>query len=48
VKPEYRGSGVGKALFSALGKLAEEKDCGRIDWAVLKVGVHSRRKYGNR
>jgi len=35
VKPEYRGSGVGKALFGELGLIAEEKKCGRIDWVVL-------------
>ncbi|CAL1699495.1 unnamed protein product [Somion occarium] len=36
VKPETRGLGVGKALFGELGKIAQEKNCGRIDWSVLK------------
>ncbi|KAI0631118.1 diamine N-acetyltransferase [Trametes polyzona] len=36
VDPEFRGKGVGKALFAELGKVAEEKDCARIDWQVLK------------
>ncbi|KII84288.1 hypothetical protein PLICRDRAFT_118023 [Plicaturopsis crispa FD-325 SS-3] len=36
VKPEWRGSGVGKALFGELGKVAQEKDCARLDWSVLK------------
>ncbi|KAI9067834.1 diamine N-acetyltransferase [Trametes sanguinea] len=36
VDPSYRGTGVGKALFAELGKVAEEKDCARIDWSVLK------------
>ncbi|OSD01497.1 diamine N-acetyltransferase [Trametes coccinea BRFM310] len=36
VDPTYRGTGVGKALFAELGKVAEEKDCARIDWSVLK------------
>ncbi|KAI0078349.1 acyl-CoA N-acyltransferase [Panus rudis PR-1116 ss-1] len=36
VKPEARGSGVGKAFFAELAKVAEEKDCARIDWSVLK------------
>ncbi|KAI0642675.1 diamine N-acetyltransferase [Trametes meyenii] len=36
VDPTYRGQGVGKALFAELGKVAEEKDCARIDWQVLK------------
>jgi len=33
---ESRGLGIGKALFAELGKIAEEKDCARLDWAVLK------------
>ncbi|KAI0738975.1 acyl-CoA N-acyltransferase [Daedaleopsis nitida] len=36
VEPESRGAGIGKALFGELGKVAEEKDCARIDWSVLK------------
>ncbi|KAL0959944.1 hypothetical protein HGRIS_011608 [Hohenbuehelia grisea] len=36
VKPEYRNKGVGKALFGELGKVAQEKNCARMDWAVLK------------
>ncbi len=35
VKPEFRSHKVGLALFKALGKVAKENDCGRIDWAVL-------------
>jgi len=35
VTPEYRGSGVGKALFGELGRVAKENDCGRVDWSVL-------------
>ena len=37
----HRNAGVGKALFGYLGKIAKEKDCGRLDWSVLKV-CHSR------
>ncbi|KAI5887071.1 acyl-CoA N-acyltransferase [Schizophyllum commune H4-8] len=36
VKPEFRGSGAGKALFGRLGKIAQEKGCPRLDWSVLK------------
>ncbi|EKM76779.1 hypothetical protein AGABI1DRAFT_44438 [Agaricus bisporus var. burnettii JB137-S8] len=36
VKPEYRNYGVGKALFRRLGEVAQEKDCPRLDWSVLK------------
>ncbi|KZO94136.1 acyl-CoA N-acyltransferase [Calocera viscosa TUFC12733] len=36
VEPEYRKMGIGKALFGELGRVAEERECGRMDWAVLK------------
>ncbi|TCD63074.1 hypothetical protein EIP91_006030 [Steccherinum ochraceum] len=36
VSPEQRGSGVGKAFFAELAKVAQEKDCARMDWSVLK------------
>lgn len=35
VKPEARGFGYGKALLSALARLALERGCGRLEWAVL-------------
>lgn len=35
VKPEARGKGVGFALLSALARIAIERDCGRLEWAVL-------------
>lgn len=35
VKPEYRGHGHGKALFAELARLAVERDCARLEWAVL-------------
>ncbi|HET6571975.1 MAG TPA: GNAT family N-acetyltransferase [Fimbriiglobus sp.] len=35
VLPEHRGRGHGKALLAALAKLAEERDCGRLEWSVL-------------
>ncbi len=35
VKPQFRSHKVGLALFKALGNVAKENDCGRIDWAVL-------------
>ena len=35
VNPELRGKGIGKILLSYLGQLAIERDCGRIEWAVL-------------
>ena len=35
VKPEYRGRGYGKALLARLAQIARERNCGRVDWAVL-------------
>jgi GNAT superfamily N-acetyltransferase len=35
VLPEERGRGYGKALLSALGRLAVERGCGRLEWSVL-------------
>lgn len=35
VKPEFRGSGYGKALLSELARIAVERGCRRLDWMVL-------------
>lgn len=35
VKPEARGSGLGKALLSHLAALAVERNCARLEWSVL-------------
>lgn len=35
VKPEYRGRGFGKTLLLHLAKLANARDCGRMEWTVL-------------
>jgi GNAT superfamily N-acetyltransferase len=35
VKPEFRSRGIGKALLLHLAKLAVERKCGRLEWAVL-------------
>jgi GNAT superfamily N-acetyltransferase len=35
VEPEHRGKGHGKALLLALARLAVERRCGRVEWAVL-------------
>jgi GNAT superfamily N-acetyltransferase len=35
VLPEARGHGVGKALLSAVAKIALDRNCGRLEWAVL-------------
>jgi GNAT superfamily N-acetyltransferase len=35
VMPEYRGSGLGKALLTSLAELAVERGYARLEWAVL-------------
>ena len=35
VRPAHRGTGLGKALLSHLGRLAAERGCGRFEWSVL-------------
>lgn len=35
VRPEARGSGLGKALLVHLAKLCVERDCARLEWWVL-------------
>ncbi len=35
VRPEARGSGLGKALLAQLAALAVERDCARLEWWVL-------------
>ncbi|KTE17287.1 GNAT family N-acetyltransferase [Sphingopyxis sp. H115] len=35
VRPEARGSGLGKALLSHLAKLGVERGCARLEWSVL-------------
>jgi len=35
VVPEWRGKGVGRQLLGHLAVIAEERRCGRMEWAVL-------------
>ena len=35
VRPEDRGKGYGRALLIHLAKIARERGCGRMEWAVL-------------
>ncbi|HWF09936.1 MAG TPA: GNAT family N-acetyltransferase [Bryobacteraceae bacterium] len=35
VTPEARGKGAGRALLRKLARLAVERGCGRLEWAVL-------------
>ena len=35
VRPDARGSGLGKALLAHLARLCVERDCARLEWSVL-------------
>ena len=35
VRPDSRGKGYGRALLVHLAKIARERGCGRMEWAVL-------------
>jgi GNAT superfamily N-acetyltransferase len=35
VLPQWRGHGVGRALLAYLARIADERGCGRMEWAVL-------------
>ena len=35
VLPEHRGNGYGRALMIELARVAAERGCGRMEWAVL-------------
>ncbi len=51
VKPDFRGHGVGKALFRTVAQIAQERDCGRMEWSVLdwnKPAIDFYRKMGAR
>lgn len=41
VRPEARGKGIGKKLFCAVAKTAYDRDCGRMEWCVLKWNTPS-------
>jgi GNAT superfamily N-acetyltransferase len=35
VRPEERGRGYGRALLIELARIARDRGCGRMEWAVL-------------
>ena len=39
VRPEARGSGLGKALLTTLIEIARDRGYGRVEWAVLNWNV---------
>jgi GNAT superfamily N-acetyltransferase len=45
VRPAFRGQGIGKAFFQHLARLAVERNCDRLDWAVLNWNEQAIRFY---
>jgi len=35
VRPAMRSHGIGRGLLRALARIAQERNCGRMEWAVL-------------
>jgi GNAT superfamily N-acetyltransferase len=35
VRPAHRSRGIGRELLRSLARIAQERDCGRLEWAVL-------------
>ena len=35
VRPQYRGSGLGKHMMAVLARTAVQRGCGRFEWSVL-------------
>lgn len=35
VRPQFRGLGIGKAIFMELKRIAVDRNCGRMEWSVL-------------
>ena len=35
VRPAQRAHGIGRALLRALARIAQQRNCGRMEWAVL-------------
>ena len=46
VKPEKRGKGYGRALLIELAKIARDRGCGRMEWAVLDWNEPAIKFYG--
>jgi len=47
IKPNLRGKGIGKLLLTYLGKLALERNCGRVEWSVLDWNAPAIQFYKN-
>lgn len=47
VRPAMRGRGIGRAMLEYLARLAKERGCGRLEWAVLNWNEPAIRFYKN-
>lgn len=45
VQPAFRGLGLGRALITAVARLAHERGCGRLEWTVLDWNTPAIRFY---
>jgi len=45
VLPQWRGRGAGRALLAHLARIAVERNCGRLEWAVLDWNMPAIRFY---
>jgi GNAT superfamily N-acetyltransferase len=45
VKQAHRGLGIGQALLKHLGRIANERGCGRFEWSVLDWNENAIRLY---
>ena len=45
VQPEWRGRGAGRALLQHLARVAIDRGCGRLEWAVLDWNLPAIRFY---
>ena len=45
VFPRFRGQGLGRLLLSRLARIAVDRGCGRLEWAVLDWNVDAIRFY---
>ena len=47
VRPAQRAHGIGRALLRALARVAQERGCGRMEWAVLDWNEPALRFYNS-
>ena len=45
VRPAHRGLGIGRAMLVHLGRIANERGCGRFEWSVLDWNENAIRLY---